>query len=478
MDYLPLFAKLDGRRCVVVGGGEVAWRKARMLLKAGARLFLVAPEVNREIAEAAENGELVWINQPFRPEHLDATFLVIAATDNPLVNELVAKAADNRHILANVVDDTPKCSFIVPSIVDRSPLIVAISSSGQAPVLARLIREKLETLLPQHLGQMAKIAGQFRDTLKARVHSLSGRRKFWEQAFEGRFSSLVAAGQHDEAQDELERLSQTQKPGGSVALVGAGPGDAGLLTLKAVQLMQQADVVLYDYLVSEEVLELVRRDAELVSVGKKAGFHSVPQDQINQLLVDYAKAGKRVVRLKGGDPFVFGRGGEELETLMESGVTCQVVPGITAAAGATAYAGIPLTHRDYAQSATFITGHLKQEVDTLDWVTLARPNQTLVIYMGLMKSGYIQQRLLDNGRDPHTPVAIIERGTQEKQKVLRGTLSELTELAKSAESPSLIVVGEVAQLSEKLNWFSSSRDNGLLQDKKERQPAPAVVNLA
>lgn len=472
MDYLPIFAKLEGRACLVVGGGEVAWRKARMLIKAGASVTLVSPEADKDVQEAADNRELVWLKESFRPEHLDSVFLAIAATDNPLVNELVSKAADARRVLANVVDDTPKCSFIVPSIVDRSPIVIAISSAGKAPVLARLLREKLESLVPSHVGRMATLAGEFRDTLKEKVTTLTGRRKFWEMAFDGRFASLVAAGNEKGAKDELERLTSGVSLQGEVALIGAGPGDPGLLTLRALQLMQQADVVLYDYLVSDEIMELCRRDAELICVGKRASFHSVSQEETNAMLVEHALKGKRVVRLKGGDPFMFGRGGEELQVLHEAGVPFQVVPGITAAAGATAYAGIPLTHRDYAQTAMFITGHLKKEDDSFRWATLARGRQTLVIYMGLMKSGHIQQQLIQHGRDPQTPVAIIENGTRADQKIYKGKLNELESLAEGVGSPALIVVGEVVQLADQLSWFGKQSFETVGEAH-----TPSVVNL-
>ncbi len=407
-----------------------------------------------------------------QPEHLDSVFLAIAATDNPLVNELVSKAADARRVLTNVVDDTPKCSFIVPSIVDRSPIVIAISSAGKAPVLARLLREKLESLIPSHVGRMATLAGEFRDTLKEKVTTLTGRRKFWEMAFDGRFASLVAAGDEKGAKDELEKLTSGVSLQGEVALIGAGPGDPGLLTLRALQLMQQADVVLYDYLVSDEIMELCRRDAELICVGKRASFHSVSQEETNAMLVEHAMKGKRVVRLKGGDPFMFGRGGEELQVLHEAGVPFQVVPGITAAAGATAYAGIPLTHRDYAQTAMFITGHLKKEDDSFRWATLARGRQTLVIYMGLMKSGHIQQQLIQHGRDPETPVAIIENGTRADQKIYKGKLNELESLAEGVGSPALIVVGEVVQLADQLSWFGKQSF-----ETAGEAHTPSVVNL-
>ncbi|PSV11957.1 uroporphyrinogen-III C-methyltransferase [Photobacterium kishitanii] len=471
MDYLPIFADLKRRPCLVVGGGSSAWRKTRMLLKAGADVGVIASKLNDDFTAAIATNQVRHVGEEFAPSDLDGIFLAIAATPHKALNALVYQAANQRQVLVNVVDDTQRCSFIVPSIVDRSPIIVAISSSGKAPVLARLLRQKLEAMLPQHLGKMATIAGDFRHYLATKIATFSSRRAFWEQAFNGRFADLIAVGRDSEAQQALhQQLQQHTAPSGQVALIGAGPGDAGLLTLRGLQLMQQADVVLYDYLVSDEVMALVRRDAELVCVGKKAGFHSVPQEQTNRLIVEYAQQGKRVVRLKGGDPFVFGRGAEELEVLVDAGIDFQVVPGITAAAGATAYAGIPLTHRDYAQTAMFITGHLKPDGKQLDWSTLARGNQTLVIYMGLMKSSHIQQQLLQHGRAPETPIAIIERGTQATQKVLTGQLDELADLAQHAASPSLIVVGEVVKLSHKLAWFTT---------KEQLLPQPeAVVKLA
>ncbi len=471
MDYLPIFADLKRRPCLVVGGGNSAWRKTRMLLKAGADVGVIASKLNTDFEAAIAAGQVRHVGEEFTPSDLDGIFLAIAATPHKALNALVYQSANQRQVLVNVVDDTQRCSFIVPSIIDRSPIIVAISSSGKAPVLARLLRQKLEAILPQHLGKMATLAGSFRGYLATKLPTFSSRRAFWEQAFNGRFADLIAVGRHSEAQQALEQqLQQHTSPEGQVALIGAGPGDAGLLTLRGLQLMQQADVVLYDYLVSDEVMALVRRDAELVCVGKKAGFHSVPQDQTNRLIVEYAQQGKRVVRLKGGDPFVFGRGAEELEVLVDAGIDFQVVPGITAAAGATAYAGIPLTHRDYAQTAMFITGHLKPDGKQLDWSTLARGNQTLVIYMGLMKSSHIQQQLLQHGRALDTPIAIIERGTQATQKVLTGQLHELADLAQHAASPSLIVVGEVVKLSHKLAWFTT---------KEQLLPQPeAVVKLA
>ncbi|MGY3904393.1 siroheme synthase CysG [Aeromonas lusitana] len=453
MDYLPMFAKLEGRPVLLVGGGEVALRKARLLLAAGARLTLVSPTIDGAFNEF--HGRFTHLAERFTPDHLAGHILVVAATDDLEVNALVYQSANQRGLFVNVVDDPVRSSFIFPSIIDRSPVVVAVSSGGKAPVLVRLLRERLESLLPRHLGGLAELSGRVRGKAKQVLVSLSDRRRFWERAFASNtLGSLVEKQDWQGAENWLnEGLDKAQTEVGEVVLVGAGPGDPGLLTLKALQQIQQAEVVLYDQLVSPEILDLVRRDATLVSVGKKAGAHSVPQEETNRLLVEYARAGNRVVRLKGGDPFMFGRGGEELEVLAAEGIPFSVVPGITAAAGATAYAGIPLTHRDYAQSAVFITGHCQSDGKEPDWQQLAATNQTLVIYMGLMRSEHIQQQLVSHGRRGSTPLAIIERGTQASQRVLTGTLNELATLATQAQSPSLIVIGEVVALREQLAWF-------------------------
>lgn len=445
MDYLPMFAKLDGRPVLLVGGGEVALRKARLLLAAGARLTLVSPELEPAFGEFA--GRFTHLTERFRPDHLAGQLLAVAATDDLEVNALVYQSANQLGLFVNVVDDPKRSSFIFPSIIDRSPIMVAVSSGGKAPVLVRL--------LPRHLGGLAELSGRVRDKAKRVLSSISDRRRFWERAFASNtLAGLIEKADWLGAEQWLNQgLDKAQTEVGEVVLVGAGPGAPGLLTLKALQQIQQAEVVLYDQLVSAEILELVRRDATLVSVGKKAGAHSVPQEETNRLLVEYARAGNRVVRLKGGDPFMFGRGGEELEVLAEEGIPFSVVPGITAAAGATAYAGIPLTHRDHAQSAVFITGHCQIDGKEPDWQQLAATSQTLVIYMGLMRSEHIQQQLVSHGRSSATPIAIIERGTTARQRVLTGTLAELAELAAQAVSPSLIVIGEVVSLRERLAWF-------------------------
>ncbi|MGX9374362.1 siroheme synthase CysG [Pantoea ananatis] len=470
MDYLPLFADLAGRPVLVVGGGDIAARKIELLRRAGARIQIASRELCPELQALLDEQQLEWLATSFEPAQLDKVFLVIAATDDNALNAQVYDEANARHKLVNVVDDQPKCSFIFPSIVDRSPLVVAISSSGTAPVLARMLREKLETLLPSHLGQMAELAGQWRDKVKARFSRMSDRRRYWERIFNGRFASQMATGDVTAAKQTLDSELGDQPPRqGEIILVGAGPGDSGLLTLRGLQVMQLADVVLYDHLVSDEVLDLVRRDADRICVGKRASAHLLPQDEINQLMVQLAQKGKRVVRLKGGDPFIFGRGGEELQAAQQAGIPFQVVPGVTAAAGATAYAGIPLTHRDYAQSVLFITGHCRPDGDDIDWPSLARARQTLAIYMGAVKAAHISQQLILHGRAASTPVAVIGRGTRPDQQVLTGTLEHLETLAASAPSPALLVIGEVVNLHGQLAWFQHSAQQGARES--------AVVNL-
>lgn len=455
MDYLPIFCLLDNKPVLLVGGGEVAQRKARLLLDAGAQLTVVAPDLDPELAELAANGTIEWLDAEFAPAHLTGKWLVVAATDRREVNALVYQSANQARIFANVVDDPKRSSFIMPSIIDRSPLMVAISSGGKAPVLARLLREKLEALLPQHLGAVAAFAGSLRDRVKARFASMGERRRFWERLLGAdRLGQALARGDSASAHQLADNLfADESQTGGEVVLVGAGPGDPGLLTLHALRQMQQADVVVYDRLVSDEVMALVRRDAKRIFVGKQAGNHCVPQEGINQLLLEEAKKGQRVVRLKGGDPFIFGRGGEELETLVGTGIGFQVVPGITAASGCAAYAGIPLTHRDHAQSVRFVTAHGKGGARDLDWPLLAKDKQTLVFYMGLSSCATIREQLLAHGKAGHTPVALIERGTQPCQRVIRGTLDELPALAVGVESPALIMVGSVVTLADQLAWF-------------------------
>lgn len=471
MDYLPLFAALKDRPVLVIGGGDIAARKILLLRRAGANVRIVAQQLSAELTELADQQAIEWLATEFDEAQIDAVFLVIAATDDSELNQRVFAAANARQRLVNVVDNQPLCSFIFPSIVDRSPLLVAISSGGTAPVLARILREKIEALLPTNLGRMAQAASYWRHHIQTRLKTVAERRRFWERVFTGRFASLMVAGNESAAQQALEdELNQPERAVGEIVLVGAGPGDAGLLTLRGLQVIQKADVVFYDHLVSEGVRELVRRDAEMICVGKRAGTHSVPQHDTNRMLVEAALAGKNVVRLKGGDPFIFGRGGEELQAAAEAGVPFQVVPGITAAAGATAYAGIPLTHRDHAQSATFVTGHYKADSTPFDWAHLAQSRQTLAIYMGTMKAAEISQQLIKHGRDSLTPVAVISRGTRADQQVIVGTLQQLESLAKDAPMPALLVVGEVVQLHQQLAWFQNNQQQEGFNS--------SVVNLA
>ena len=456
MDYLPIFCQLQHKACLLVGGGEIAERKARLLLDAGALLTVNACAFSPQFHEWAALGRVRLVEGEFSAALLAEKWLVIAATDRIEVNALVYQCANQQRVFCNVVDDPKRASFIMPSIIDRSPIMVAVSSGGKAPVLARLLREKLEAVLPQHLGKLAQLGGSLRQRVKRHFTGTGARRRFWEKLFaHDRLAQSLANDDLVLAERQIEQLFNCPADeSGEVVLVGAGPGDAGLLTLKGLQQIQQADVVVYDRLVSDEVMTLVRRDAERIFVGKRAGHHCVPQEQINRILLEQAQQGKRVVRLKGGDPFIFGRGGEELETLADANIPFSVVPGITAASGCSAYSGIPLTHRDHAQSVRLVTGHAKSD-GGLDWATLAAGQQTLVFYMGLTQAADIQRQLIAHGMPATTPVALVENGTSCRQRVIEGELNQLGMLAQQATSPSLIIVGSVVGLRSKLNWFSS-----------------------
>lgn len=460
MDFLPLFHNLQGRLVLVVGGGDVALRKSRLLTEAGARLRVVAPQIEPELAEliARQGGQALL--QGYAAEQLDGAQLVIAATDDDALNARVSHDAQARSLPVNAVDAPEHCTVIFPAIVDRSPLMIAISSGGHAPVLARLTRARIETLFPHSWGRLALLAQRFRSQVKAAFSTINQRRVFWENVFQGDIAERVFSGREDEAERLLvERLAQqkNQHYQGEVYLVGAGPGDPDLLTFRALRLMQQADVVLHDRLVPDSIIDLCRRDADRIYVGKARSEHAVPQDQINQLLVRLAQEGKRVLRLKGGDPFIFGRGGEEIEELAAHGIPFQVVPGITAANGCSAYAGIPLTHRDHAQSVRFVTGHLKDGTTNLPWQELVTKGQTVVFYMGLVGLPVICQQLIAHGRDPATPIALIQQGTTVRQKVLTGTLASMPALVEQTEikPPTLLIVGEVVSLRDKLKWFEA-----------------------
>lgn len=457
MRYFPLFADLRGRRVLVVGGGEVAERKVRLLLEAGARVDVVAPGIT---AWLAVQEAVSWLAAQFDDRDLDGAVLVVAATDDAGVNARVAAAARARNVLANVVDDAELSSFIVPAVVDRSPLVVAISTGGAAPVLARLVRERIETMIDESFGSLATLLERWRARIRSAFPQLGARRRFYEAVVRGEAARLLRAGGAGEAERAVARLVETAAVAspGSVVLVGAGPGDPGLLTLNALRALQEADVILHDRLVPDAVLALARRDATRVPVGKAARGHSVAQDAIHELMREHAQAGRRVVRLKGGDPFIFGRGGEELEFLRAHGIAYEVVPGITAAVACGAYAGIPLTHRDHAQSVRLVTAHCNASVDALDWPAFAADRQTLAFYMGVAGLGMIGSRLVQHGRAPATPVAIVENGSRPEQRVTVARLDELEQVAAGGDiqSPALVLVGEVAALACELSWFGQA----------------------
>jgi uroporphyrin-III C-methyltransferase/precorrin-2 dehydrogenase/sirohydrochlorin ferrochelatase len=458
MQALPIFMNINQRLCVVIGAGEVAARKVTMLLRAQASVTVYAPEICPTLADLVEAGRIRYQQARFADQQLSGACLVIAATNDLQVNTAVSLAAQANNIPVNVVDAPALCTFTMASIVERSPIVIAISSEGNAPVLARYLRSKIETMLPAGYGRIAAIAGEFRDKVKSKYATSQARRIFWEGVLQGPIVERILAGQEAAARKGLDQLltdDTASQQHGEVYLVGGGPGDPDLLTFRALRLMQQCDVCVYDKLVSPEVLDLVRRDAELIYVGKSRDQHTLPQEEINQLLARLALAGKRVLRLKGGDPFIFGRGGEEIETLMQQGVPFQVVPGITAANGVSSYAGIPLTHRDYAQACLFITGHLKNGVLDLDWAAMARPQQTVVIYMGLVGLEQICQQLMAHGVAPDMPAAVIQQGTTQHQRVVSANLSDLASQVAAAKmkAPCLTIIGQVVQLREKLNWF-------------------------
>lgn len=461
MEYLPLFHKLQGRVVLLVGGGTMALRKARVVLDAGAVLHVVAPAISAELQAlvVAQKGQC-WLRE-YTASDMQGCHLVLATTDQPALNSALATQAQAQGVPVYALGLPQLSSIIFPAIVDRSPLIVAVSSAGQAPVLARLVRAKIESLLPASYGRLAGLAARFRDQVKARLPKVQPRRVFWETVFQGPIAEHVFAGREQQAAALLAEKIQgaARSAVGEVYLVGAGPGDPDLLTFKALRLMQQADVVLYDRLVAPAILDLCRRDADRLYVGKQASEHSVPQEQINQKLVELAQQGKRVVRLKGGDPFIFGRGGEEIEGLAAQQIPFQVVPGITAASGCSAYAGIPLTHRDYAQSVRFLTGHRSAGVLDVPWSELLSPRQTLVFYMGLGCLSEICEQLMAHGRAPNTAIALIEQGTTAQQRVFTGSLQDIQQQVQSfaVQSPSLIIVGEVVALREKLKWFAGAQ---------------------
>jgi uroporphyrin-III C-methyltransferase/precorrin-2 dehydrogenase/sirohydrochlorin ferrochelatase len=461
MNYFPIFLSLKQQPCLVIGGGEIAARKIKLLAKANARITVIAENMSHTVMAMEIEQGLILCKKTFAIEDIKAYRLVVSATNNHALNESIAKICQQKNILVNVVDNPQLCTFIFPAIIDRSPVIAAVSTGGVSPVLARLLRAKIETVIPAKFGQLAQLAEKFRSQVKKKITSPAQRRIFWEKILQGGVAELVFSGKSTQAEVLLQRqLAHTDNAvsEGEVYLVGAGPGDPDLLTFRALRLMQQADVVVYDRLVSPEILELVRRDSQQIYVGKQRNNHTIPQASINELLATLAKQGKRVVRLKGGDPFIFGRGGEEIETLMAQGIRFQVVPGITAASGCSTYAGIPLTHRDHAQSCTFVTGHLKDGSIDLNWQQLSAPNQTIVIYMGLMGLEKICEQLIKHGCPNHHPIALVQQGTTAYQQVIIGTLANLPQLIakKEIRPPTLIIIGSVVNLHQKLAWFNPS----------------------
>ena len=459
MDFLPVFLTIKQRPCLVVGGGEVAARKVATLLRAGARVTVVSPALNPRLSEHRDAGEIIHLAEAFDAAHLKDCILAVAATADGEVNRRVSELAQQRGIPVNVVDRPDLCTFVFPSIIDRAPVTVAVSTGGAAPVLARLLRARLETLIPASYGRLAALAARFRNPVKARFPRSVERRRFWEETLQGPIAEMVHAGRDEAAaaalQAALDKTDADTLHRGEVYLVGAGPGDPDLLTFRALRLMQQADVVLYDRLVSPAILDLVRREAERIYVGKRRSYHSLRQEEINELLVKLAKEGKRVLRLKGGDPFIFGRGGEEIASLADEGISFQIVPGITAANGCAAYAGIPLTHRDFAQSVLFVTGHLKDGSMDLNWDALVQPSQTVVVYMGLTGLDILCRELIAHGMAATLPAALVEQGTTEKQRVLIGNLETLPAIVANQQvhAPTLLIIGEVVRLHDSLAWF-------------------------
>ena len=486
MNTFPLFFKLEDRKVLIVGGGDVALRKADLLSRAGAAITILAPSISHELQTLLSHTkykakhELIYEN--YNKAYMTGARVIIAATDDETLNHQIHADASELNIPVNVVDTPHLCDFIFPAIVDRNPIVIGISSNGKAPVLARLLRARLETLIPQGYGKLAKLAGEFRGEVKAKIPTLTGRRQFWERAFEGEVSQLMFAGNEKEAAAQLQadldntasdingkntaddtstEFQTVKNTMGEVYIVGAGPGDPELLTFKALRLMQQADIVYYDALVSPQVLDLCRRDADKVFVGKKRSNHAVAQLGINELLVNSAKEGRRVVRLKGGDPFIFGRGGEEIESLRAHGVPYQVVPGITAANAAASYAGIPLTHRDHSQSVRFVTGFLKAGAPNSNFKSFLNTDETVVFYMGLHSLVRLTTGLIDAGRSRDTPIAIVSNASMPNQQVLTGTLANIVELQEQAQlpTPALLIMGDVVSLHHDLAWYNHNNQN-------------------
>ncbi len=463
MDHLPIFLNVKGKRTLIVGNGVSAARKADLLLRAGSDLTVVAPDLGEELSNLAQTYTFRHQASGLLAQDLEGCLIVFGCSSNEAVNQRLRGLAASAGIMINVSDNTENCDFIMPAVVDRTPLLIAISSGGTSPLLVRMLKARFETTIPAAYGRLAEFAGSYRDRIKELIPNLTRRRRFWETMVSGPVAEHIFSSQLTQAESLME--SQLQKAAvaadqpslGEVYLVGTGPGDPDLLTFRALRLMQQADVVLYDRLIGDGILNLVRRDAKRIYVGKLKNNHAVSQEEISQMLIELAQQGKRVLRLKGGDPFVFGRGGEEIEALSEHGIAFQVVPGVTAANGCAAYAGIPLTHRDHAQACVFVTGHEKDGELKLNWTSLIQPRQTVVLYMGLSSLDAIVSGFVKHGAPPSTPAAVIEKGTRAGQRVITGTLESLLDKTSQAgvKSPALIIVGSVVSLRDKLSWFNN-----------------------
>ena len=463
MDFLPIFIDLKESRSLVIGAGPVANRKIQTLLAAQARINVVAKAAVPAVHRLSEEGRITLKLREYHSSDLDGASIVIAATKDKKLNAHIANDARSRNTPVNVVDDPALCSFVMPSIVDRDPVVIAISTGGAAPILARALRARLETLVPPAYGQLAALMGGFRARVREKFSTSTARRRFWEKAVSGSVAERLFEGKHAGALRALENLlnqANDAPPTGEVYLVGGGPGDPDLLTFRALRLMQQADVVVYDRLVAPEIVELCRKDADRIFVGKQRDNHALNQDEISALLVKLASEGRRVIRLKGGDPFIFGRGGEEIATLAANGIAFQIVPGITAASGCAAYAGIPLTHRDYAQQCLFITAHHVNGQFALPWDTLTQERRTIAVYMGMQNIEQFCRELIDHGMSANIPAAIVERGTTREQRVLVATLKTLAAEAqtKGLKSPAIIIIGEVVRLRQQLAWFESATE--------------------
>ena len=461
MDYLPIFVDIKNQPCLIVGGGAVAARKADLFIKAGAKVTVIAPELKVEMKHHLEHGLISWTPASFSVSIIEGgekPKYVISATDDQAVNQAVYHYCQAHNIPVNVADQTEYCDFILPAIVDRSPVTIAVSTGGRSPILARLMKARLEALIPAGFGSLAGLLGRYRSQVKRLLPTPNARKAFWENLLQSAFVDKAAQGRTDEAEGILKNhLAQAESTGqpmptGEVYLIGAGPGDPDLMTFKGLRLLQQADVVLYDRLVAPEIVEMARREAERIYVGKKDKYHAVPQGDICQLMVTLAQQGKRVARLKGGDPYIFGRGAEEAEELVKHGIPFEVVPGITAAAGCSAYAGFPLTHRDFSQSVTLITGHQQEGANEVDYGRLANSGDTMVFYMGVKNAQKIQSGLIQHGLSEQTPAAIIEKGTTAQQRVITTTLGELYQTIETSQikPPALLVVGEVIKVRERL----------------------------